>query len=109
MMAMRSAGLYSTEQIRPVNELKMRARHKLWRLLAAVVRGAGPGRGKKTDGARPSFSAYIKEIGLHKQSAQEAQRIGTLPDGDLEKVPAIKREADTPHACSVFAASVSPA
>ena len=81
---MRRAGIYSTEQIRPVNETKMRARHKLGLLLAKVERGAGPGRGKKEGGPRPSFSDYIKKMDLAETSAKEAQRIGTLPAADME-------------------------
>ncbi len=62
--------------------MKMQARHKLGRLLAVVVRGAGRPK-NNLDAPRPNFSAYIKEIGLRKQTAQEAQRIGTLPDPRL--------------------------
>ena len=50
-----------------------------------VERGHGPGRGKKKDDDHPSFLAYLKQIKLDKQAAILAQRIGTLPEGELEK------------------------
>ena len=86
---------YRNEGIRPVNEMKMRARWKLGRALAEVERGAGPGRGKKTDAARPSFMTYINSLGLKKQSAQEAQRLGTLPEDELEAALAQAPENDS--------------
>ena len=47
---------------------------------------------RTSDAARPKFAAYIKSIGLKKQSAQQAQRLGTLPE--LEKAFARAREND---------------
>jgi N6-adenosine-specific RNA methylase IME4 len=82
---MRDSGLYADADIRPVNETRMTARWKLGRLLAEVERGHGPGRGKKKDDDHPSFLAYLKQIKLDKQAAILAQRIGTLPEGELEK------------------------
>jgi N6-adenosine-specific RNA methylase IME4 len=92
---MRDAGLYSIDVIRPVNETRMRARWKLGRLLAEVERGAGPGRGKKVSHAGTSFRAYLDELKLNKNRAQEAQRIGTLPDCELEKAFAEARKRDS--------------
>jgi hypothetical protein len=45
---MRDAGLYTPDEIRPVNETRMRARWRLGQLLAMVERQrvTGPGRGK---------------------------------------------------------------
>ena len=81
---MRDSGLYTADEIRPINETRMFARWKLGRLLTEVDRGAGPGRGKE-GGRRPSFKEYIKTIGLAETAAKEAQRIGTLPELELEK------------------------
>ncbi|WP_246175653.1 MT-A70 family methyltransferase [Bradyrhizobium paxllaeri] len=54
-------------------------------MLAEVERGTGPGRGKKVSGLSTSFRAFLKKIGLQKDTALEAQRIGTLPDPELIK------------------------
>ena len=85
---------YSTEEIRPVNELKMRARWKLGRVLADCEREGGPGRGKKKFASRTSFSGLLKTIGLKKVQALVAQRIGTLPESELEKAFAQARKDD---------------
>ncbi len=85
---------HQTEEIRPVNEAKMRARWKLGQLLAKMERGTGPGRGKKKGGVRPSFMDYIKKIGLANTAAKEAQRISTLPPNELEKAFAEARKHD---------------
>ena len=78
--------------MRPVNEMRMQARAKLGRALAAQERQTviGPGKGKKADGKTmsrlgTSFRALLKPIGLGKNRAQEAQRIGSMPDNELEK------------------------
>jgi N6-adenosine-specific RNA methylase IME4 len=82
---MHDSGLYSDDDIRRVNELRMRARWKLGRLLALVERGAGPGRGQKMIQAGSSFSAFIESLGLPKTDALRAQRIGAMPEAELEK------------------------
>jgi N6-adenosine-specific RNA methylase IME4 len=92
---MRAAGLYNTQQIRPFNEARMRARWRLGQLLAEIERGAGPGRGKKEGAPRPSFRSYIREIGLAETAAKEAQRIAALPESDLAKALARARARDT--------------
>jgi hypothetical protein len=74
---MRDTGLYTTEQIREVNELRMRARWRLGALLTSVERGAGPGRGKMI-GHRSSFLTILRDLELPKTTALEAQRIGAL-------------------------------
>ena len=86
---------YRNEEIRPVNEMKMRARWKLGRALAEVERG-DPGPAGDKDAARPYFKDYIKSLGLKKQSAQEAQRLGTLPEDELEAAFAQAPENDIP-------------
>ena len=63
----------------------MRARHKLGQLLAAVERGAGPGRGKKNHQAGDSFKALLAALQLPFTDAQRAQRIGLLPEAELER------------------------
>ena len=92
------AGLYSTEEIRPCNELKMWARWKLGQLLSEVERNVTGRPSEKSDGARPTFSKYIKLIKLKKQSAQDAQRLGTLPEAELEASLAQTRETDARRA-----------
>ncbi|RXG91559.1 MT-A70 family methyltransferase [Bradyrhizobium zhanjiangense] len=82
---MHDCGLYSIEDMRPINETRMRARWKLGRALALVARHAGPGRGKKMSGSPTSFRALLAELGLKKDAAVEAQRIGTLPEEKLTK------------------------
>ncbi len=61
----------------------MWARHKLGRLLANIARAKPEPKDK--GGRRPQFRDYLKQIGLAETSAKEAQRIGTLPDADLEQ------------------------
>ncbi len=91
---MRAAGLYDTAEIRPVNEMRMRARWKLGRALAKEDRCPGPGRGKKGVTGLPSFKAFLQKLGLSKPTAVEAQRIGALPDDELEKAFAEARDND---------------
>ena len=80
---MRNAGLYSTDKIRPANEARFEARWRLGQLLAKVERGTpGPKREKDMSRAGTYFRAYLKEIGLDKNRANEAQRIGALPTLD---------------------------
>jgi hypothetical protein len=59
---MRASGLYRVDQIRPVNELRMRARWKLGQILADVDRGHGPGRGKKVMSPSSSFRLRACEL-----------------------------------------------
>jgi hypothetical protein len=42
---MHNTGLYTINQMPPVNELRMKARAKAGRALASIERAAGPGRG----------------------------------------------------------------
>lgn len=80
---MRESGLYTAEQIRRVNALRMRARWKLGRLLAAVTRGQpAPG-----TASQPVtwFRGVLEKLGLDRMTAVRAQRIGALPEPELEK------------------------
>jgi hypothetical protein len=52
---MRKTGLYPLDEIRHVNEERMRARRHLGAALASFVRGTGPGRGKKVSPEEKSF------------------------------------------------------
>ena len=67
-----------------------RARWKLGKLLAMYERGKP---GPKAEGVVLSgltqFRAYLKEIGLTPPTAQVAQRIGTMPEGEPFTGPAI--------------------
>jgi phage terminase Nu1 subunit (DNA packaging protein) len=62
-------------------------------LLKKVMRGP-PGPRKKDKGApRPYLKEELKRIGLQETTAKEAQRIGTLPEG--EKAKAYNEEIGT--------------
>jgi N6-adenosine-specific RNA methylase IME4 len=91
---MRASGLYRIDEIRPVNELRMRARWKLGQLLAEIERGHGPGRGKKMLSSLTSFRDYLRQIKLTPPTALEAQRIGTLPEPELERAFAAAHRED---------------
>jgi hypothetical protein len=80
---MHDCGLYSIEDMRPVNEMRMTARWKLGKALKAIGRGHGPGRGKKNHTDSDSFKALLKDLGLQFTTAQAAERIGTLPEKEL--------------------------
>jgi hypothetical protein len=77
----------------------MRARWRLGQLLSLVERGQtiGPGRGhvgeKTAGGERPSFTDFLKTLALKETSAKEAQRIGALPEGELDKALAAAHQA----------------
>jgi len=79
------------EELRPVNELRMRARWMLGQALAKVERSPpGPRKDKSQTGNY--FRDYIKDLNLNKNRVQEVQRIGTLPDADLETAFAHARD-----------------
>jgi hypothetical protein len=66
---MQAAGLYRTDEIRPVNEARMRARWKLGLLLAKEERGKAPGKGKMISSVGKSFLLRIQGWGLGKNVA----------------------------------------
>ena len=82
---MRQAGLYSTAEIRPVNELRMRARWKLGQALAKLERKQGARSDLTLSTDQTKFRGILAALKLDKMIALEAQRIGTLPDGELER------------------------
>ena len=72
--------------VSPCGDDSTRARRLLGQLLAAVERGHGPGRGKKVCTGRTLFYGLCeKTLKLEWPRAVEAQRIGTLPDVELER------------------------
>ncbi len=85
---MRAAGLYDTAEIRPVNEMRMRARWKLGRALAneerSDVRRKGSG----------WFVNLLNKLKITRPTAMTAQRIGALPDDELEKAFVEARDND---------------
>jgi carbamate kinase len=82
---MHDCGLYSVEDMRPINETRMAARWKLGKALAAVKRGNGPGRGQKMSGGQTSFRKLLTELDLDKDVAMKAQRIGAMPDEEMAR------------------------
>lgn len=87
---MKQTGLYTTEQIRPFNEARMLARWKLGQALAKIEKVPGP----KSSRGGNNYSTFLKALGLDKNRAQEAQRIGTLPRPELNKELASAKSND---------------
>jgi hypothetical protein len=87
--AMRQTGLFRDDEVRAVNEGKLRARWKLGGLLAKVERGGG--RGKVSAGLKH----LLKQVALDKQTALEAQRISAMPVAMLDKTLAWWRERES--------------
>lgn len=91
---MRKAGLYSTAEIRPVNEARILARWRLGQLLAEVGRAQGS-RTDLTSSAHPTkFRDLLERWGLKPDVAMEAQRLGSLPRPELQKSFAEARAND---------------
>jgi N6-adenosine-specific RNA methylase IME4 len=91
---MRKSGLYRTEEIRPVRELYLDSRWTLGRMLRKVMKGAGPGRGKKNVVDPHSFKAELNRLNLKRDTAVAAQRIGTLPEKEKAKTYADTEKQD---------------
>jgi hypothetical protein len=85
------AGLYSQDRIRDVTLARMLARWKLGQLLRKEARDTskrGP-RGTFTAGVKglnAGFRALLERVGVTPPVALEAQRIGALPEKELEKL-----------------------
>jgi len=93
---MRDAGLgKQIEELRPYRELWIIARWKLGGMLAKMVRGTGPGRGKKNSSGLNSFKSELARLGLTHQTANETQRLAALPEPEL--LSALKRGEDLPE------------
>lgn len=74
----------------------MRARWCLGQALAKVERSpAGRINASRTE---TNYRDYLKDLNLNKNRAQEVQRIGTMPDVDLEKAFALAREQEAKRA-----------
>jgi len=74
----------NTEAIRPVNEARFEARWKLGQLLAQAEREQLDGlkRGKASPLSRTGttgFRAYLRDLSLNKNRANECERIGAIP------------------------------
>jgi N6-adenosine-specific RNA methylase IME4 len=81
--AMENAGYRrNTEALRPANEVRFEARWKLGQLLAKMERQVG--RPQKSSQAG-TIKAYLKEIGLDKNRANECERIAAIPEPKLRK------------------------
>ena len=83
---MHDCGLYSIEDMRPINELRMAARWKLGRSLAAKERGGPGGRpsNKEPTTGRSGFWKWVKDVlQLEAPRVVEAQRIGCMPDEEM--------------------------
>jgi hypothetical protein len=76
---MRETGFYPLDEIRPVNEMRMRARWRLGIALAALESQQGR-RTDLTSSAGLTKSQALKKLELDRQTASEAQRVGALPD-----------------------------
>ena len=81
-----------TEAIRPANEARFEARWKLGTLLAKEERQERKrtAEGTYVPGRDTGFRAYLRDIGLNKNRAVEAQRIAAIPK---EKLAAAFTEA----------------
>jgi hypothetical protein len=82
---MRKSGLGEIEAIRPARELFLDSRWKLGKMLAKMPRSK-PGPKRKGDISRAGKHLDdLEDLGLDKNRAQEAQRIGTLPADEKAK------------------------
>jgi hypothetical protein len=87
---MHDCGLYSIEDMRPVNEMRMTARWKLGRALAKIERASTGPAGKRV--RLSSLTQLLESLGLTKQTANDAEHIGTLPEKELRSAFAEWRE-----------------
>jgi hypothetical protein len=91
---MKNTGLYTFDEMFPVNVAKVKARWKLGRALAAVERGRGERTDLTSGEGRPksNFKAFVQRLDLNPTTAKEAQRIGAMPDEEREKVCALAQK-----------------
>jgi hypothetical protein len=90
---MHDCGLYSVEDMRPINETRMAARWKLGKALAAVERKPGY-EPRSSPREKKLFAALLKTIGLDKTLGMKAQRIGAMPNDELAKAFDEARKAE---------------
>jgi len=80
---MRETGFYPLDEIRPVNEARMRARWRLGAALESVVKDKP---GPKPQGVTSTgLMQFLKQIELDHQTALEARRIAALPDKNFQE------------------------
>jgi hypothetical protein len=77
---MHDCGLYSVEDMRPINETRMAARWKLGKALAKVERAQGDRTSER------GFTKFIAELGLTKPTARDAERLGCMPDEEMARL-----------------------
>jgi N6-adenosine-specific RNA methylase IME4 len=86
---MRETGLYPLDEIRPINEMRMRARWMLGKLIAAMKSRQGQRTDLTADltsSAELTKSQTLEKLELDRQTASEAQRIGALPEEKFQEV-----------------------
>jgi N6-adenosine-specific RNA methylase IME4 len=92
--ALKSAGFYRPEHLRPVRELYLDARCSLGVMLRKMLRGQ-TGRPKKNEErSAPSFTAELLRLNLQKARAIECQRASYLPIGERRKVYAEAKQQE---------------
>ena len=87
---MRESGLFTKDQLRTVNEARMWAIWKLGLLLAKVERSSG----RLWKERVVPFKTLLEKLGLQKPRAIERQRIGAMPERELEKALAFFHKND---------------
>jgi N6-adenosine-specific RNA methylase IME4 len=84
----------STEAVRPANETRFEARWRLGQMLAKIEKQRG-GRGQNSSQAGKSFFGnWLKDVGLDKNRASEAQRIGAIPTLEILRDKPFKEAAE---------------
>lgn len=92
---LRAAGLWAMDKIRPVNEMRIKARWKLGQLLALEGRAQGARTDLTLSGDPTKFRDLLEKIGVKPDMAMEAQRIAALPEPELEKALADARKEES--------------
>jgi N6-adenosine-specific RNA methylase IME4 len=102
---MRESGMFQEDEVREVNEYRMRARRKLGGVIKSlpkqIVVAPGPGRGKKPKLGGPktvfgtSKVAAIKEIELDLKAALQAERIHAMSQPEQERSFEATRKDET--------------
>jgi hypothetical protein len=82
---MHDCGLYSVEDMRPINETRMAARWKLGKALAQVERTPGKRTNLTSQPKDARLKGLLKAIGLDETVARKAQRIGAMPDEEMAR------------------------
>ena len=97
---MRASGKFTVDQMRAINETRMHAVWKLGRLLAKVGRGKPGPAGKDTSRPGTYLKTFLAKLELNKNRAQERERIGAMPPGELEKaLAAAHKDGDLHGTC----------